>query len=260
MSTLITPIVAEEVETVADVVAEVTTAETEVVEVAETVAEATAEAVAPSTEIAEAQTKDVAAPTPAANRMNIAAFEQAQAEAGFEGMALDAFSFERVSLKEGQFILGEDTELGKKMTVQCLTARPVFIVRQSDSDDAEIFYSYDKSGQTLMDGSPATEILNEWLELGYGTVDTPLDIKEYREVTAEILSTESGSEDVVGTVVNMSLPPSAISRYAGAAAIAARKFGVTLDHVELECAVGAQVSGKGTTKFRPWTFRALRRI
>ena len=114
------------------------------------------------------------------------AFYEEQAEAGLEGLEIDAFSFDRIKLQDGEFIMGENTELGKAIQFRVMTTRPLYIVRQSDDQDAEMFYSYAADGSTLMDGTSSEAKLNEWKEDGYGDDDNPLDIKKYLEVMAEL--------------------------------------------------------------------------
>lgn len=179
------------------------------------------------------------------------AFYEEQAEAGLEGLEIDAFSFDRIKLQDGEFIMGENTELGKAIQFRVMTTRPLYIVRQSDDQDAEMFYSYAADGSTLMDGTSSEAKLNEWKEDGYG-VDSPFDIKRYMEVMAELVS---GGEHA-GSIVSLSIPPASYKKFSGQAAIANLRYKRKLNEgVVVEASVGASVSGAGGKNFRPWQFR-----
>lgn len=184
-------------------------------------------------------------------------FLAAQSEAGFEGLDIGAFSFERVKLHEGKFLMGaEDIDLGTSFKFIALSTRSLFIVRQSNAQDAEMFYSYDPAGKTLADGSPADETLNKWLEDGYGDADSPLDIKKYLEVMAELTDRDDEYE---GMMVSLSIPPASLQRFGGMAFQASRKFGRTMDQVVIAATVGAK-AGEGSKSFRPWNFKIDRSV
>lgn len=188
----------------------------------------------------------------------MAEFAAAQAEAGFEGMNLTSMSFDRIKLHEGKFLLGSDeAELGTEFDCIIHSTRKIYVIRQSTDNDAESFYSYDPQGKTFTDGSSAEEKLQEWAEDGYGTEDSPLDIREYLEATATLVDRDDEYED---QMVMLSIPPASAARFAGAAAQAFAKFNrALLSDVVTRCSVGKKI-GEGQKAFRPWVPKVLRRI
>ncbi len=225
-------------------------AEAEVVDIAET-AESTAVAVA-----AEPQAKAVSVTEQRNNAM--AQFTQDQAANGFEGLELSGMSFDRIKLHEGQFKLGSDeTELGTDFECVIHSTRKIFVVRQSDDNDAETFYSYDPQGKTFTDGSSAQEKLEDWADDGYGTAENPLDIREYLEAMATLVNRDDEHE---GTMVMLSIPPASKARLAGVAAQAYTRFkGARLDQVVTQCQVGKKI-GEGQKAFRPWVCKVTGRF
>lgn len=184
-------------------------------------------------------------------------FAEEQAAAGFEGLELSGMSFDRIKLNEGKFLLGSDeTDLGTEINCVIHNTRKIYVVRQGDFNDAKAYYSYDPQGKTLTDGSSAEEILQEWLEDGYGTAESPLDIKEYLEAMATLVGRD---DEYDGTMVMLSIPPASKPRLAGAAAQAYTRFkGARLDQVITKCAVGKKI-GEGQKAFRPWVFSVVGR-
>lgn len=243
---LVTPdVIVDEVETQTDVAVEAKTEEVIVEKTEVAVQEQNAEvAVAKpnNTELRQATTSQ---------------FLSAQADAGFEGLDIGAFSFERVKLDEGQFLMGaDDIELGTAFNFVALSTRSLYIIRQNSTQDAEMYYSYCPKGSTKADGSSAEETLNEWKEDGYGDADNPLDIKKYLEVMAELTDRDDEYE---GMMVSLSIPPSSLQRFGGMAFQASRKFGRTLDQVVIKATVGAK-AGEGSKSFRPWNFKIDRSV
>jgi len=212
----------------------------------------------PAQAVAVAEPAAAKAVTVGEQRTNaMAQFTQDQAANGFEGLELSGMSFDRIKLHEGQFKLGtEETELGTDIQVVIHSTRKIFVVRQSDDNDAETFYSYDPKGATFTDGSSAQEKLEDWLDDGYGTEESPLDIREYLEAMATLVNRDDEYE---GTMVMLSIPPASKARLAGVAAQAYTRFkGATLGQVVTQCSVGKKI-GEGQKAFRPWVFKALER-
>ena len=215
----------------------------------ETVAEPAVQAVA-------TVSQSTAVSTVTEQRMNaMAQFTQDQAAAGFEGLDLTGMSFDRIKLHEGTFKLGsDDADIGNEFDCVIHSTRRLYVVRQSDDQDAETFYSYDAKGRTFTDGSSSEERLQEWLEDGYGTSESPLDIKEYLEAMATLVNRD---DEYADSMVMLSIPPASRAKLSGAAAQAFTKMGkATLDQVVTRCTVGKQV-GEGTKKFRPWVFKIV---
>lgn len=207
--------------------------------------------------VAEAQPQEEQSTSVTARQAaGIQQFQQEQAEQGFEGLEVGAFSFERVKLHEGRFLKGDnDEDLGTEFEFIAMTSRSSYIVRQGNFQDAEVFYSYSPDGSTLTDGSSSKEITDKWLEDGYGTKDEPLDIRKYLEVMAEIVSEDHNN----GSIVNLNIPPTSLQRFGGTSMIAKARFGApNLSYVVLKASVGAKV-GEGNKAFRPWNFTVVRK-
>lgn len=198
------------------------------------------------------------APTTVTERTqaSVAALMQEAADEGFEGLEINAFSFDRIKLHHGKFLLGDDeTDLGTSFRCQIMGSRASFIVSQDQSEDSEMFYSYDKDGSTLTDGSSSKEILDKWLEDGYGTPEHPLVIKQYMEATAMLVDREDEHE---GSVVMLQIPPSSRSRFGGLHALAKMQHNTNLGGVIIEATVGAKV-GEGKKAFTPWNAKIVRK-
>lgn len=210
-----------------------------------------------STELVEAGATTTAVSVTEKRANAMAEFTKQQADMGFEGLELSGMSFDRIKLHEGQFKLGsEETELGTDIQVVIHSTRKIFVVRQSEDNDAESFYSYDPQGKTFTDGSSAEEKLADWLDDGYGTQDAPLDIREYLEAMSTMVNRDDEFE---GTMVMLSIPPASKARMAGVAAQAYTRFkGATLDQVVVQCSVGKKI-GEGQKAFRPWVFKVVGR-
>lgn len=197
----------------------------------------------------------VAAPgaAPGAIGGAMAQFKDDMAAEGFEGMNLTGMSFDRVKLHEGQFLLGsEETKLGETIHVQIMSTREIYVVRQFSGNGAEMFYSYDKAGKFKTDGSSAQEVLDEWLEDGYGTPERPLEIKTYIEAMAVLVNR---TDDYEQHMVSLSIPPASKDRLAGAFAVGRQRLQAGPTQLVIECKVGAKV-GSGEEAFRPWIFKA----
>lgn len=197
----------------------------------------------------------VAAPGAAPGAMSgaMAKFKDDMASEGFEGMNLTGMSFDRVKLHEGQFLLGsEETKLGELIHVQIMSTREIYVVRQFSGNGAEMFYSYDKAGKFKTDGSSAQEVLDEWLEDGYGTPEQPLEIKTYIEAMAVLVNR---TDDYEQHMVSLSIPPASKDRLAGAFAVGRQRLQAGPTQLVIECKVGAKV-GSGEEAFRPWIFKA----
>lgn len=263
--TLTTTGVEATVTTAATVVVEPTVTEAPVEVVEEVLTE---EGVAATVEVAVEPTAEVgdnavAIAEPAAStavsvtaqRTNaIAQFSQEQAAAGYEGMDLTSFSFDRIKLHEGSFKIGqEEADLGASFQCVVMGTRRLFVVRQSTDNDAESYYSYDAAGATMTDGSSAEAKLEEWMDEGYGVEGAPLDIREYCEAMALLVGR---SDEYADAMVTLSIPPASKSRLAGMAFQAKSRLKSELNGVVLECQVGKK-AGEGAKSFRPWLFKLV---
>lgn len=207
----------------------------------------------PSTQVAEAKQTAVA-PTGAAKASQaMAEFSREQEEQGFEGMDLTGMSFDRIKLHEGQFKLGqEETPIGTDFECVIQATRRLYVVRQSDDNDADAFYSYDPEGKTNTDGSESK--LEEWKEDGY---EETIEIKEYMEAVALLVNRDDEFDQMM---VMLSVPPASRARVAGAAAQAQfRLKAKNLSEVVVRASVGKQV-GTGTKAFKPWNFSLVGRF
>lgn len=204
-----------------------------------------------NTEVAIAKTQEVS--TSADKGQGAKQFLEYQAEQGFEGLELGAFSFDRLILNNGVFQLGQEKEdIGRSVNFVVMSSRAQYIVsRTDDQDDDNVFYSYAADGSTKSDGSSAQETLDEWKEDGY---DKPV-IKKYLEVMAEIVD----DPEREGTMVSISLPPTAQQRFGGVVFQAARRFRANPDGVVITAEVGKTVV-VGKKSYNPWSFKISRAL
>lgn len=204
-------------------------------------------------EVAVAQGGAVAVAGAGAARGAMASFTSDMAELGFEGLTVDGMSFDRIKLTEGKFVLGsEEISLGESFDMVLKGTRPIYIVRQRNDDDAEIFFSYDPNGDFLTTGESSAEIKEKWLEDGYGTADEPLDIKRYLEGMAELVNRD---DEWNGHMVSLSIPPASTSRLGGALITGKQRFKRDPDGLVVTCKVGQKIQ-KGSISWRPWVFIA----
>ena len=181
-------------------------------------------------------------------------FTKSMAEQGYEGLAITGMSFDRLKLHEAKFQLGsEEISLGEQLDLVVLSTRPIYVVRQHSGEGAEMFYSYDKFGATLSDGTSAQDTLDKWKDEGYGTPDDPLDIKEYIEAMSQLKNREDEYQD---HMASLSIPPASKARLSGAMAVGLRKFKCDPADLVIRCSVGKKV-GTGDKAFRPWNFTAI---
>ena len=250
---LVTPeVVTEEVVSTVEPIVETQTAvETKPAVETQTAVEAKP-TVEPVSEVAVVAKQEVVS-TPAARTLATQAEFAAEQEAvGLAGIEFDAYSFPRVKLHEGQFIKGDNEEMGKSFRFNVMSSRPLYVVSQSDDDDADMFYSYSSDGSTLLDGESSEEKLTEWREKGYATEQMPLVIKRYLEVIASVVSDDPDTLDIV----SLSIPPASVKKFGGLAVISKMQYKRNLnDGVIVEANVGTAVRGGNGKEFRPWTFR-----
>lgn len=181
-------------------------------------------------------------------------FTQDMAAQGYEGLAITGMSFDRLKLHEAKFQLGsEEISLGEVIDLVVLSTRNIYVVRQFAGEGAEMFYSYDKHGRTLSDGTSAQDTLDKWKDDGYGTPDEPLDIKEYIEAMSQLKNRDDEYND---HMVSLSIPPASKARLAGAMAVGIRKHQCAPGDLVIRCSVGKKV-GTGDKAFRPWNFTAI---
>ena len=181
-------------------------------------------------------------------------FTKSMAEQGYEGLAITGMSFDRLKLHEAKFQLGsEEVSLGEVLDLVVLSTRNIYVVRQFAGEGAEMFYSYDKFGKTLSDGTSAQDTLDKWKDDGYGTETDPLDIKEYIEAMSQL---KNRDDEYMDHMVSLSIPPASKARLAGAMAVGLRKFKCDPADLVIRCSVGKKV-GTGDKAFRPWNFTAI---
>lgn len=177
-------------------------------------------------------------------------FEHSMAESGFEGLTLGGLSFEQIRLPgEGQFLIGQDDEeLGQEFDCVIQGTRSRYVVRQSDDQDAEMFYSYDPEGKVNAEGVDMSETLQEWADDGY---EKPV-IKRYIEATAVMVN--AADPDREGMMVILSIPPASVQKFAGF--IAQQQFMKKQQPSEFitRCVVGKKVK-KDKNSFFPWAFK-----
>ena len=213
---------------------------------------------APTPEAVVASTEVAVTPAPSATQVATSSqgakqFLDYQAEQGFEGLELGAFSFDRLILNNGVFQLGQEKEdIGRSVNFIIMSSRSQYIIsRTDDQDDDNVYYSYSADGSTKTDGTSAQDILDEWKEDGY---DKP-HIRKYLEVMAEIVD----DPDREGMMVSISLPPTAQQRFGGVVFQAARRYGVGPDGVVITAEVGKTVV-VGKKSYNPWNFKIARAV
>lgn len=185
---------------------------------------------------------------------------QAMADAGFEGMELDSFSFTTIRLpSEGFFdILGqEDSDLGKAFVFRPESAKPRYVVSASDDQDAESFHSYDPQGLVKQDGTSAEATIAQWrADSGEGDDYRP-QIKRYLDVVATIVDGDMEKEDMARMVednetVMLSIAPASVTKFWGKFKLGSDKHGI--GNFLLRASVGKKVKTKAGQGFYPWMF------
>ena len=191
---------------------------------------------------------------------NTAVAAQALADAGFEGMELDSFSFTTIRLpSEGFFdILGqEDSDLGKEFVFRPESAKPRYVVSASDDQDAESFHSYDPQGLIKQDGTSAEATIAQWrADSGEGDDYRP-QIKRYLDVVATIVDGDMEKEDMARMVednetVMLSIAPASVTKFWGKFKLGSDKHGI--GNFLLRASVGKKVKTKNGQSFYPWMF------
>ncbi len=206
-----------------------------------------------STQVAEkSENTQVATAKPATGAQ---AFVQELASQGFEGLEIGGMSFDRVKLDDGAFLLGSDeTPIGSSFVFKTHSTRSIYLVRQHDMKEPEVFYSYDPEGKLNTDGTSAQATLDGWIEDGYGP-DSWV-IKKYLEVQATLVDRDDEYNDMP---VLLSIPPASVQRFSGIFAVGFRKYpeaGEYAPNLKLKAEVGKKI-GTGEKAFRPWVFTAV---
>lgn len=235
--------------------------EVEAVEAVETTASVQVEEAVATNEVAvveEASTEvaiaGVAKPSEK-RESGIKAFIAEQADEGFEDLDVGAFSFDRIKLEEGRFVMGqEDIDMGEKFQFKVLATRGLYTVSQSSDEDSKMFYSYSPDGSTKIDGESSAEILDDWKDQGFACEDMPLIIKKYLEVTIELCDR---TDEYNEAIVMLQIPPASLQRFGGVAFMAKQRYKTSVGGVVVEASVGAK-AGEGKKSFRPWNFKVLR--
>lgn len=189
------------------------------------------------------------------------AAESRLAEDGMEGLTVGGMSFDSIKLPgEGQFLIGQDDEeLGKSFKCVIQQSRARFVVRQSNDQDAEMFYSYDadqfaKTGViTNTEGQDMSETIQEWKEDGYD--EAPV-IKKYLEVMAIFIDEDENGEpgERDRMMVMLSIPPASVQRFSGFIYQQRMMKKQKQHEFVTECLVGKKVK-KDSNSFFPWNFK-----
>lgn len=178
--------------------------------------------------------------------------EQDLADMGMEGLSIGGMSFDRIKLpNEGVFQFGPDEEeLGKSFDAVIQNTRAIFIVRQSDEDDAPNYYSYQPDGAQDTNGVDKADTLAEWREDGY---EHP-SIKRYLEVMVQMHDVdENGNEgERHGLLAMAAIPPASIQRISGVILQMTKMRGLHPSQAVTTFQVGTKVK-KGNNTFYPWT-------
>lgn len=192
-----------------------------------------------------------ARPTAASPAVANASIEQDMADMGFDGLTIGGMSFDRVKLpSEGVFLYGSDEiDLGKEFNAVIQGSKALYIIRQSDDEDAENYYSYQPDGLIDANGNDRTDTLAEWREEGY---EKPV-VRRYLEVMVQMHDQDengnSGERD--GAIAMLSIPPASIQRISGYLFQLTKMKGLLPSEVVTTFVVGNKVK-KGNNSFFPW--------
>jgi len=174
-------------------------------------------------------------------------FVEEAASDGFEGLEIGFGSFPTVKLPaEGSFQLSEgEVDLGKSFKATIHSSREKFVFSNSDDEDSAEF-SYD--GVTIAGkGEPLAPIFAQWKAEG-----STVEKKKYLECMATIEECES-APDLVDTMVLLSLPPTAVTKFSGYT-MQLKLAKQTPRDVVTVCSVGPKVT-TAKKPFYPWAFR-----
>lgn len=204
------------------------------------------------------QTKEVVASQPSAapaeRISNSHSTVDILADEGFEGLELTGLSFPRIKLSNGQFQIGQDARpIGTTFKGVITETKPVYVFKNiADSDDAEVFYTYDKEGEYLSDGSSSEPIISEWLEKGYNPNEHTGKFPSQKYLEVVVVVTGSDDEEVIGETVICQIPPASIARFSGYLVTATKRQRKAPSEFETQFKVGRLIKKSSSISYTPW--------
>jgi hypothetical protein len=176
------------------------------------------------------------------------AFIDQMASEGFAGLELSYRSYTSVKLDGNVFVTSEDVELeGKSFQTHLMGSKPRWAYLDSkEREGATCIFSVDQVFAT--DGTPLADTIAEWKAEG-----KPVIIKNFVDLTVEVLSGE-----LEGEIVVLSIPTSSIPRLTGH--MGRLKYrGVDAREAVTEVSVAKRVTMKGSgDTFYPWDFKLVK--
>jgi hypothetical protein len=153
-------------------------------------------------------------------------------------------SFPIVKLQNGKLVMGEGGEEVESFKCVLLGLKKRWLYKSDSTDDAEIFYSYDKLTDTS--GRTVEARLAEWESEGFDK--DKFECKEYAEVMAQIVEGSLSNK-----ITLLSVPPASIKRLAGLKAEIKYIHKTSLKKVITKVSVGKSIK-VGSKSFNPWQF------
>ncbi len=171
-------------------------------------------------------------------------FEQDMADQGFEGLHVGYYSYINVKLDKGKFVTSDGDDLEEEaFTGRLLGSKAKFAYTNGNDEDSDCVFSYDK--ETSTDGQPVEPVLAEWR-----AKDMEVTMKQYADVTMEVLS-----GTLAGEVVLLSVAPSSVPKLAGYMGRLNYK-NLDLKNVVTEVSCGPKVIPKNPkNSYYPWAFK-----
>lgn len=181
-----------------------------------------------------------------------AAVMNEMAEAGFEGLAIDTFSFPAIVLKDGEFQIAGSTRVFDAKTgfdgVITRTRRK-YVCRVGGDDDGDVVFSFDKNEFSDVNTEVGAKVA-EWKANGLKP-----EVKEYIEAYVMVLAVHDEKEaELAGELVAVQISPTSCGRFSGYCATQKFKHKVDPDGYVTNFSRGEKVTA-GKFPFYPWNFK-----
>ncbi len=203
------------------------------------------------------QRESLSRPPATTGGLDVSKVTQAMAEAGFEGIELDAWSFPTIILPaEGYFQLmgDEGTNLGNEFVFVPESSTSRYVIKQDDSEEAESYNSYDQDGLTDTSGTDRSSTLAQWAADSGEDNYQPV-VRPYVDVLATMIKGQTGNSDAEGILnetIMVSVPPSSRTRFGGIMVRGMKTYGP--GNFAVKATVGAKVKKAQGKGFYPWVF------
>lgn len=179
-------------------------------------------------------------------------------ESGFSGLVVNGMSFDRIRLNNGVFQYGQTSrDIGRSFSALIMQCTSVYVVKADPKDnDSPIFYTYDETGQTLTDGSPADAIYAEWAERGLVPDEKTgrYHTQKYNEVMVTIVGCPQAPE-LEGQIAVCQIAPASLARFGGYCHIQLSTTGKKPNEYVTEFLVGPTINRDRNSTYNPWDFR-----